>query len=133
MTKVTRADTISDRIITVSRGATTNTSDYANNAADIVARGLEMQADMDLARALNLTGHQLKAWAGGYYHFSMRDKGSPASANTDKVQRMYRYEASAGVRYGRGSGRLQGDWSLQLSTLLRGPMWYDTEEALLIP
>lgn len=126
-------NTISDRIITVSRGATTNTSDYANNAADIVARGLEMQADMDLARALNLTGHQLKAWAGGYYHFSMRDKGSPASANTDKVQRMYRYEASAGVRYGQGSGRLQGDWSLQLSTLLRGPMWYDTEEALLIP
>src|SRR5256885_14251917 len=49
-------NTISDRIITVSRGATTNTSDYANNAADIVARGLEMQADMDLARARNLTG-----------------------------------------------------------------------------
>src|SRR5256885_8180483 len=87
------SDVCSSDLITVSRGATTNTSDYANNAADIVARGLEMQADMDLARALNLTGHQLKAWAGGYYHFSMRDKGSPASANTDKVQRMYRYEA----------------------------------------
>lgn len=126
-------NTISDRIVTVSRGPTTNTSDYANNAADIVARGVEFNGRLDVARALQLRGQVLDAYAGGYYHFDMRDKGAAATANTDKVQRMYRYEASAGVRYGQGGPRDAGAWTLQLSALLRGPMWYDTEENLLVP
>lgn len=126
-------NTISDRITTVSRGPTTNTSDYANNAADIVARGVEFNGRLDVARALQLRGQVLDAYSGGYYHFDMRDKGAAATANTDKVQRMYRYEASAGVRYGQGGPRDAGAWTLQVSALLRGPMWYDTEEILLVP
>ncbi len=62
----------------------------------------------------------------------MRDKGATA-LDTDRVQRMYKYEASVGLRYGRGTGKLANDWSLQIGALLRGPMWYDTEEVLLIP
>ena len=126
-------NTIADRIITVSRGAATNTSDYGNNAADIVARGVEFNGQLDLARALDIRGRVLDAFASGYYHFDMRDKGAAATANTDKVQRMYRYEASAGVRYGQGAPRQAGAWTVQLSALLRGPMWYDTEENLLVP
>lgn len=126
-------NTIADRIITVSRGAATNTSDYGNNAADIVARGVEFNGNLDLARALDIRGRVLDAFASGYYHFDMRDKGAAATANTDKVQRMYRYEASAGVRYGQGAPRQAGAWTVQLSALLRGPMWYDTEENLLVP
>ena len=128
-------NTISDRIITVSRGSTTNTSDYANNAADIVARGLELSANADVGKLLNasLGGHTLTAFGNGYYHFEMKDKGAAASANTDKVQRMYKFEAAAGLRLARGMDRNAGDWSAQLSALLRGPMWYDTEENLLIP
>lgn len=127
-------NTIADRIITVSRGATTNTSDYANNAADVVVRGLEASANVDLAKALNFpTGaYNLHAYANGYYNFTMRDKGA-TTLDTDRVQRMYKYEASLGLRYGRGAGALTGDWTLQLGALLRGPMWYDTEEALVIP
>jgi vitamin B12 transporter len=128
-------NTISNRIITVSRGAATNTSDYRNNAADIVARGLELSADVDLARllALGAGGYRLNAYANGYYNFEMRDKGAAADATTSRVQRMYQYEAAMGVRYGRGSGELPGNWGVQLAALLRGPMWYDTEENLLIP
>ena len=127
-------NTISDRIITVSRGPTTNTSDYANNAADIVVRGLEASANVDLAKALKVStgAYHLHAYASGYYNFTMRDKGATA-LSTDRVQRMYKYEASLGVRYGRGPGTQAGDWTAQLGALLRGPMWYDTEEALLIP
>lgn len=127
-------NTIADRIVTVSRGATTNTSDYANNAADVVVRGLEASVNVDLAKALNFpTGaYNLRAYANGYYNFTMRDKGA-TTLDTDRVQRMYKYEASLGLRYGRGAGALTGDWTLQLGALLRGPMWYDTEEALLIP
>lgn len=128
-------NTISNRITTVSRGPSTNTSDYANNAADIVARGLELTANVDIKQAFDLAmpGQSLSAFAGGYYHFDMRDKGAAASANTDRVQRMYRFQASAGVRYGQGMDRNAGDWNVQLSAMLRGPMWYDTEENLLIP
>jgi len=128
-------NTISDRIITMSRGPTTNTSDYANNAADIVARGLEISANADVGKLLGLPlgGHALTAFGNGYYHFQMKDKGAAATANTDRVQRMYKYEASAGMRYARGMDRNAGDWSMQLTALLRGPMWYDTEENLLVP
>ncbi|MES2533796.1 MAG: TonB-dependent receptor [Pseudomonadota bacterium] len=127
-------NTIFDRITTVSRGATTNTSDYANNAADIVVRGLEASADIDLAKALDFStgAYRVSAYANGYYNFTMKDKGATA-LDTDRVQRMYKYEASLGMRYGRGAGTQPEDWSLQLGALLRGPMWYDTEEALLIP
>lgn len=126
---------ISNRITTVSRGPSTNTSDYANNAAEIVARGLELTTNVDLKRVLDLgmPGQSLSAFAGGYYHFDMRDKGAAATANTDRVQRMYRFQASAGMRYAQGMDRNAGDWSMQLTALLRGPMWYDTEENLLVP
>jgi vitamin B12 transporter len=128
-------NTISDRIITVSRGPTTNTSDYANNAADIVARGLELGANADLNQLLGMSfgGPVLSVFGNGYYHFEMKDKGAAASANTDRVQRMYQYEAAGGLRLARGMDRNPGDWSAQLTALLRGPMWYDTEENLLIP
>jgi vitamin B12 transporter len=119
----------------MSRGPTTNTSDYANNAADIVARGLEISANADVGKLLGLPlgGHALTAFGNGYYHFQMKDKGAAATANTDRVQRMYKYEASAGMRYALGMDRNAGDWSMQLTALLRGPMWYDTEENLLVP
>ncbi|WP_249729161.1 TonB-dependent receptor [Acidovorax sp. CCYZU-2555] len=128
-------NTISDRIITVSRGPTTNTSDYANNAADIVARGLELSANADVGKLLGVSfgGPVLNVFGNGYYHFEMKDKGAAASANTDRVQRMYQYEAAGGLRLSRGMDRNPGDWSAQLTALLRGPMWYDTEENLLIP
>ncbi len=127
-------NTISNRIVTVSRGATTNTSDYANNGADILVRGLEANADVDLAKLLNFdkSPHRVSAFANGYYNFKMQDKGATTLA-TDFVQRMYKFEASFGMRYARGSGAQPNDWSLQVGALLRGPMWYDTEEALLIP
>ncbi|MCD2513990.1 TonB-dependent receptor [Comamonas endophytica] len=124
-------NTISDRIITVSRGPATNTSDYANNAADIVARGLELSARSEIGRLAS--GPVLSVFGNSYYHFEMKDKGAAASANTDRVQRMYQYEAAVGLRLARGMDRNPGDWSAQLTALLRGPMWYDTEENLLIP
>jgi vitamin B12 transporter len=40
---------------------------------------------------------------------------------------MYRYQAS--LRFGADAGR----WSAQAVGLLHGPMWYDTEESLLVP
>lgn len=126
---------ISDRITTRQRpGVTPQTSDYINNPGDIEVRGIEVGFDANLMR---LIGAEQSSWrwnlfSNGYYHFDMIDKGAPATANTDKVQRMYEYEASIGTRFGQTGAGVR-DWSLEIVGLLRGPMWYDTEEALLIP
>jgi len=130
---------IVQRIISVSRGPGTNTSDYANNHADIVARGLELGGEVDVSRALGwgqgwLAGaSRLSLFGNGYYHFSMKDRGAAATANTRRVQRMYQHELSGGLRYRRHQDGQAGAWGVQLAALLRGPMWYDTEESLLIP
>jgi len=128
-------NTIRHRIITVSRGAGTNASDYANNGADIVVRGLELGADVDVSRALgwNSAASSISLFGNGYYHFAMKDKGSAPTAKRNKVQRMYRHEWAGGVRYRRHTDGQTGAWGVQLTALHRGPMWYDTEESLLIP
>jgi len=127
-------NTIRQRITTVSRGPGTNMADYVNNSADIVARGLELSTDTDVSRVFGLhPGAHISLFGHGYYHFTMQDKGAPATANTDKVQRMYRYQLSAGVRYRRHAEGQPGAWGVQLNALHRGPMWYDTEESLRIP
>jgi len=128
-------NTISHRIRAVSRGPGTNTSDYANNSADIVVRGLEWGADLNVSQALGWQGaaSRIHLFGNGYYHFSMRDKGAPATANNNSRQGMYRYELAGGVRYRHGQDNQTGAWGVQLSALLRGPMWNNTEENLLVP
>lgn len=124
---------ISDRIITRLRAGVPNTSDYANNGADVVVRGLELQFDADL---LKLAGRDEGRWrwsvfANGNYNFDMEDKGAAQAANTRKVERVYQYQAALGTRFGQTGGAY--DWSIQIQGVLRGPVWYNTEENLLIP
>jgi len=128
-------NTISHRIRTVSRGPGTATSDYANNSADIVVKGLEWSAEVDV---LQVTGWQLAAsrislFGNGYYHASMRDKGAAPTLNNNSRQGMYRYQLAAGLRYRHGEESRNGAWGVQLTALLRGPMWNNTEENLLVP
>jgi len=62
----------------------------------------------------------------------MKDKGAVATANTRNITRMYRYESSLGLNVGQQGGAWK-DWSVQLGGIFRGPVFYDTEENLLIP
>lgn len=125
---------ISDRITTQLRTDAANTSDYVNNSADIVVRGIEWQANSDLLALGSLRGNDRRHWSAyvsGAYNFDMEDKGSSATANTRNVQRMYKYQAAVGTRFGGSIG--QQGWSLQVNGIFRGPIWYDTEESLLVP
>lgn len=124
---------ISDRIITRSRGGNANTSDYANNQADVVVRGIEWQLSADLLRLANLGGAAWRwsAFANGSWNFDMRDKGAPATANSSKPERMYQYQAAVGTRFGQAD--VVYPWSIQVTGVLRGPLWYNTEENLVIP
>ena len=123
-------NTIRDRIISRLRPGVANTSDYINNSGDILIRGIEIQANANL---LPLLGHQNTSWrwsvfANGGYNFKMQDKGVSATANSDKPQRAYQYQAALGTRIGQSG--IAHPWSLLVEGVLRGPMWYDTEENL---
>jgi vitamin B12 transporter len=121
---------ISDRIITRLRPGVANTSDYANNSGDVVVRGVELQFDADILKLANYADPRWRwsVFANGNYNFDMEDRGAAATANTMRVERMYQYQAAVGTRFGQTGG--QYDWSIQVQGVLRGPMWYNTEENL---
>lgn len=121
---------ISDRIITRLRPGVANTSDYANNSGDVLVRGLELQLDADLLRLARFEDARWRwsVFANGAYNFDMKDKGAAVTANSNNVERMYKYQAAIGTRFGQSGG--QYDWSIQVQGILRGPMWYNTEENL---
>ncbi len=124
---------IQDRIVSKARPGIPNTSDYVNNSGDIVVRGLELQGAANL---LPLPSRDDTVWrwsiyGNGAYNFNMKDEGAATTANTDNVQRTYKYQAAFGTRFGQAG--IGHDWSVALEAVLRGPMWYDTEENLLTP
>ncbi|MDO8827666.1 TonB-dependent receptor [Methylophaga sp.] len=115
---------ISDRITT--RPNADGRSIYENNDDDIELKGVDLQLEANLSSLLQ-TDVNWRVFANGSYHFHMRDKGAPDTLNTDRIQRIYKYQA------GIGTVLSQNRWELNLTGILRGPVWYDTEERLLTP
>lgn len=120
---------IDDRIGTEVIGTVggSDRSQYFNNDGAIVLRGIDILLDYDHGRILG-DDWEWSSFFSGSYHFDMRDEGAAPTDVTDRPERIYEYQAGVGTRIGRPDG-----WSLQLSGVLRGPMWWDTEERLLIP
>ncbi len=124
---------ITNRITSVvlSTSGGTTISQYQNNPANIVVQGLEFQLEADVVRNLDLDIPASWRWTvfgNGYYNFKMTDFGAPALAGTPVATRINQYEAAIGTRVGQDGTRLP--WNLQLLGILRGPMWYNTEERL---
>ena len=121
---------IQDRI--TSRPLGGNVSQYVNGDGDAVIRGLEAQWQYDLARALALGDERiLRLNSNANWNFDMDDKGAASTLtgpHREQIQRMYQYQASLGLTYGR-----ERDWDLGLNGILRGPVYYRTEERLLNP
>ncbi|WCS26708.1 TonB-dependent receptor [Methylobacterium sp. NMS14P] len=126
---------ISNRIITRARPGNVNTSDYINNPGDVLIRGVEVQYETDMLRMLAWEPGiwRWKAYANGNYNFDMKDEGSlsVASANTHRVERVYLYQLALGTRFGQAG--VPYPWTIQLQGVLNGPVWYNTEENLLVP
>lgn len=121
-------NTISDRITT--QRLTPQQSRYVNSPDDAVVQGLELQAAYDVAAALELPWIA-NIQANAVWNFKMTDEGAdPALTGpySDYIQRMYRYQASIVTTIGEAD-----TWRLRLWSILRGPIYYDPEEALLIP
>src|SRR5262245_19208224 len=129
---------ILNRITTAVRSSSSavTISDTVNNPGNIVLRGIELQAQADMLKTLGISAGNWRwtTYSNAYYHFHMVDEGAPLAAGTDRATRIYEYEASIGTIFGEGgSGRPWRDWNLEVRGLLRGPMWYNTEERLLLP
>jgi len=116
---------IRDRIATVPIDQ--NRTQFVNRGASDIT-GLEIQTRVELGR---LGTRSVRFWTGvnGYYHFVMRDNDAAArNLNSDRIDRMNQYQASVQV-----GGRGDRGWTGQLTGSLSGPLWYATEENLLIP
>jgi len=129
---------ILDRITSQVRSSTSavTISDTINNPGEIMLQGIELQAQLDMLRAFHIAGGNWRwtTFSNAYYNFNMVDRGAVPAAGTTRATRVYEYEAMAGTRFGEyGTGRAWGDWNLEIRGLLRGPMWYNTEERLLLP
>lgn len=122
-------NTIEDRITT--RTVATNISQNINATGDVVVRGVEAQMQYDLAGTLGWDSQVLRFFGNASWNFDLEDKGADPLLTGDykkKVQRAYEYQASIGATYG-----WKGIWDARLVGILRGPIFYDTEEGLLIP
>ncbi len=126
---------IQNRIQTRPRPGVANTSDWVNNNSDVVIRGVESQFAIDILRTLRpdeASGWHWSLFFNGGYNFFMRDFGVTPTANSRKPERIYAYQAALGTRFGQRAGATF-PWTFSLTAIHRGPMWYNTEENLLIP
>jgi vitamin B12 transporter len=124
---------ISNRIqaVTISSIGGVVVQQQQNNPGDIVVQGLEFQTDASVIRTLGLKVPESWNWnvfGSGYYNLKMIDYGAPAAFGTDTATRINQYEAAIGTRFGQSG--IEMPWNFQLLGILRGPMWYNTEESL---
>lgn len=123
-------NTIKDRITT--RPLNKTVSQYVNGDGDAVIRGLEAQWQYDLARALALGEERiLRLNVNATWNFDMDDKGAASTLTgpyRDQIQRMYQYQSGLALTYGQ-----ERHWDVGVNAILRGPVYYRTEERLLTP
>lgn len=124
---------ITNRIqsVAISTVGSTIIAQQQNNPGDIVVQGLEFQTDASVIRTLGLKVPETWNWnvfGNAYYNFKMIDYGAPAAFGTDTATRINQYEAAIGTRFGQAG--VEMPWNFQVLGILRGPMWYNTEEAL---
>jgi vitamin B12 transporter len=102
-----------------------------NNPGNIVVQGVEFQAEADVIKTLKLgaaDSWNWKVFGNGYYNFVMTDYGAQPGSNSTQATRINQYGMDIGTLFGQSN--VEMPWSFQLLGILRGPMWYNTEESL---
>lgn len=104
-----------------------------NEQGDLQMQGVEFQAESDVIHTLKLqvpSSWQWRLFGSGYYNFTMTDWGAASQGFTNSYAlRVNQYEANIGTRFGQQAD-VEMPWYVQVTGILRGPMWYNTEEAL---
>ena len=124
---------IANRItaVTISNVGGRISQQYQNNPSNIVVQGLEFQAEADILKSFKLEVDESWNWrmfGNGYYNLQMIDYGAVAAAGTNMATRINQYGMDVGTSFGQTGTMLP--WNFFLVGILRGPMWYNTEESL---
>ncbi len=124
---------IANRItaVTISNVGGRISQQFQNNPSNIVVQGLEFQAEADVLKSLKLRVDESWNWrmfGNGYYNLQMIDYGAVAAAGTNMATRINQYGMDIGTSFGQTGTMLP--WNFFLVGILRGPMWYNTEESL---
>ena len=69
-----------------------------------------------------------RVFGNGYYNLQMVDYGAVPAAGTNMATRINQYGMDIGTSFGQTATMLP--WNFFLVGILRGPMWYNTEESL---
>ena len=126
-------NTIANRItpVTVSSTGGVVVQVQTNSPANLVVQGVEFQSQLDMFQSFGwqpVNGWNWNLFGNGYYNFKMTDYGAVAAAGTDLATRINQYGLSIGTLFGQNGTQLP--WNFQILGILRGPMWYNTEESL---
>lgn len=124
---------ISNRItpVTVSSTGGRVVQVQTNNPANLIVQGIEFQTQFDVLQTAGWQSDKGLFWnvfGNGYYNFNMTDYGANPLAGTNIATRINKYGMSIGTLFGQTGTEIP--WSFQLLGILRGPMWYNTEESL---
>ncbi|CAN5876525.1 hypothetical protein BH11PSE3_BH11PSE3_27230 [soil metagenome] len=124
---------ISNRIapVTVSSLGGVVVQRQVNNPGNIVVQGIEFQLETNMIQTFGLPIGPSWLWnvfGNSYYNFKMTDYGAVAAAGTNQATRINQYGLSVGSLFGQAVAQLP--WNIQVLGMLRGPMWYNTEESL---
>ncbi len=127
--------TIENRITTElidarGEGSSDDIRQYANADGDARVQGIEVQAQFDTAPWLRLADQRLTLGVDGAWNFKLQADGidrRDSGPHADKLQRFNEYQAALRLGY-----EWRDRWSLGLTGMLKGPMYYDTEERLLV-
>lgn len=126
-------NTITNRIQTVTLSSVGGVviQQQTNNPGNIVVQGLEFQLETNMISTFGLPIQPSWLWnvfANSYYNFKMTDYGAVAAAGTQMATRINQYGLSMGTLFGQATSQVP--WNVQVLGMLRGPMWYNTEESL---
>ena len=128
-------NTISNRIapFTVSSTGGRVVQVQTNSPANLVVQGIEFQMQADLFQSFSwrppVEGLFWNVFGNGYYNWQDDRLWAPTACRAPtSALRINKYGASIGTLFGQVG--TQYPWSLQLLGILRGPMWYNTEESL---
>ena len=126
--------TIKNRITTTvidarGPGTSDDISQFINADGDARVQGIEFQVQLDAAPWLGLSGQRLTLGADSIWNFKLQADGidrRDSGPDADKLQRLNEYKVSLRLGY-----EWRNRWGVSVSSLLNGPMYYDTEERLL--
>ncbi|MDA8018940.1 MAG: TonB-dependent receptor [Thermoanaerobaculia bacterium] len=105
-------------------------SQFVNADGDAEVQGFEIQVQGDAAPLLDMAGQRLLLGADLVWNFDMQADGidrRDSGPYAEELQRLNEYKASLRLDY-----EWRDRWGIRVSGVLHGPMFYDTEERLLV-